>query len=315
MCWQQVQRGGVVVTNPNPGAGAHNSATNGDLDAAYALLLAANKWGCERYRERALAVCKALLQWCIHPRTNVLTVGDWCQPVVPQHAISRHSDYMLTHLALFAQEDTANRQNWTAVFDATRAALVQLSSLHTTGLVPDFAQLDAVDEMYRPPSGRVLETDNDPHFFYNACRVPWRLAVYYHETKDEAVLPALLAMQMFFESQQEVVAGYTLEGKPLADYPAIPFLAPVWCLFEVMGSGHSRRVAAAIEGLQAQGYASYYGETIELLCLLQLQLQDEKVSAREVGLVTNDDVCPSEGNLLRVVLSGSDAGVSLQIKS
>lgn len=53
------------------------------------------------------------------------------------------------------------------------------------------------------------------------------------ETGDERVKPILAALVAFFESQNVILAGYTLDGVPLEPYTHICFQAPVWCLFKV----------------------------------------------------------------------------------
>ncbi len=65
------------------------------------------------------------------------------------------------------------------------------------------------------------------------CRAPWRLAVYYLQSRDERILPLLQAQLRFFEGQKLISAGYKLDGTALADYSNIAFQAPVWCLFQV----------------------------------------------------------------------------------
>lgn len=50
---------------------------------------------------------------------QVLTLGDWCVPGHELRAVARPSDFMLTHLALFAAEDEDNVKTWGACFDAT----------------------------------------------------------------------------------------------------------------------------------------------------------------------------------------------------
>lgn len=40
-------------------------------------------------------------------------------------------------------------------------------------------------------------------------------------------------MVSFFESQDTILAGYTLDGTPLESYTHICFQAPVWCLLKV----------------------------------------------------------------------------------
>jgi len=42
----------------------------------------------------------------------------------------------------------------------------------------------------------------------------------------------------FFEAQETVVAGYTLDGLPLEKYTHTCFQAPVWCLFSVRSQKH-----------------------------------------------------------------------------
>ena len=65
------------------------------------------------------------------------------------------------------------------------------------------------------------------------CRVPWRLAVYYSQSKDERILPLLQVQQHFFEKQEQIWAGYKLDGTPLNTFSDIAFQAPVWSLFKV----------------------------------------------------------------------------------
>ena len=50
---------------------------------------------------------------------QVLTLGDWCVPGHKLHGIARPSDFMLTHLSMFAAEDRDNVATWAACFDAT----------------------------------------------------------------------------------------------------------------------------------------------------------------------------------------------------
>ena len=52
--WPQVLRGNKIFTNP--GGNGRSSATDGDMDAAYALLLAGKKWKDQSYTERGIKV-------------------------------------------------------------------------------------------------------------------------------------------------------------------------------------------------------------------------------------------------------------------
>ena len=53
----QVLREGKVFTNPDDDANGTGNATDGDLDAAYALFLAAREWEEVAYKKRGIEVC------------------------------------------------------------------------------------------------------------------------------------------------------------------------------------------------------------------------------------------------------------------
>ena len=57
----QVLRNGSILINPDDDANATSSAPDGDLDAAYALLLAGRKWHDASYTERGVKVTAAHL--------------------------------------------------------------------------------------------------------------------------------------------------------------------------------------------------------------------------------------------------------------
>ena len=64
------------------------------------------------------------------------------------------------------------------------------------------------------------------------------------------MLPVLEALTAFFEGQDIVTAGYTLEGRHLANFSHLSFTAPVCCLFKVgrdRGSGFRFRCAHAVD--------------------------------------------------------------------
>lgn len=55
----QVLREGRVFTNPDDDANGTGNATDGDLDAAYALFLAAREWKEAAYKRRGTEVCSS----------------------------------------------------------------------------------------------------------------------------------------------------------------------------------------------------------------------------------------------------------------
>lgn len=59
------------------------------------------------------------------------------------------------------------------------------------------------------------------------------------------VLPILRALTAFFEGQDVVTAGYTLDGRHLANFSHLSFTAPVCCLFKVGGRTDGRHSSVA----------------------------------------------------------------------
>ena len=60
-----------------------NSASDGDLNIAFGLLLAHMQWGSTgpiNYRAEALKVLAAIRQHVIHPATDLVQMGDWVAP-------------------------------------------------------------------------------------------------------------------------------------------------------------------------------------------------------------------------------------------
>jgi hypothetical protein len=116
------------------------SATDGDLDIAYGLLLAHRQWGSKGaidYLGVARRTLAGILAEDIHADMHLTTLGDWTRPDRPWYWNgSRHSDWMLGHFSVFAAATTDPR--WTVVRAAHLRQIRRLPS--RTGLLPDFVR-------------------------------------------------------------------------------------------------------------------------------------------------------------------------------
>ncbi len=63
---------GQIVFNPN---GGESSATDGDMDAAFALFLAASFWDEPAYQAAGVRVCAALYAGCFNKSTHVRSLS------------------------------------------------------------------------------------------------------------------------------------------------------------------------------------------------------------------------------------------------
>jgi hypothetical protein len=86
------------------------------------------------------------------------------------------------------------------------------------------------------------------------------------------VLPILEALTAFFEGQDVVTAGYTLEGKHLANFSHLSFTAPVCCLFKV---GRHRLTLGSINDQRSvQGIPDAHCMSTQLLVFHNLMVNE-----------------------------------------
>ncbi|KAF9933653.1 hypothetical protein FBU30_004896 [Linnemannia zychae] len=293
LAWQQIDDKAHRTYCSAPDGGS-NSATDGDVDVATALFYASRVWGrspCGRYdyRQIAIPLCKAILEHEINPYTFLPTLGDWVKIPKPPaggiHAfgytggaqygeeseykdVTRPSDFILSGFLTFYNEDVERSDQWRKVLDSIITTIQHQLALNPTGLIADFLKQSS-NGYYEPSTKKILESDNDKDFNWNSCRVPWRLSIYYLLTMDERIRPALMAQSNFFGSLSEINAGYHLNGQRISDrsYADLSYTAPASVVMWAMQHPRLNRVLTEMDDLA--GDRSYFGDSIQLLCLLQ----------------------------------------------
>ena len=152
------------------------SATDGDMDIAYALLLADKQWGslgAINYKEEALSRIKAIYKEDVNKTDFNLLIGDQAEQ---NDTHTRPSDFMPAHIKAFKSVDTANASGWQKVIDRIYSIVqyqYEKGGSAETGLMPDFMVKEGGN--WVPVKGVYIESINDGDYSYNACRVPWRL--------------------------------------------------------------------------------------------------------------------------------------------
>lgn len=152
-----------------------NSATDGDLDIAFALLLADKQWssgGAIDYRGLAEAILAGIRAGEVDSSSSYVNLGDWTSG--EYYDATRSSDFMPAHLASFAAA-TGNGA-WSDVRDGSYQIIeaVQTGYAPQTGLLPDFIASPLANP--QPARANFLEGSSDGRYGYNACRDPWRIA-------------------------------------------------------------------------------------------------------------------------------------------
>ncbi|GGN09446.1 hypothetical protein GCM10011609_56490 [Lentzea pudingi] len=209
-----------------------DGATDGDMDVAYGLLLADRQWGSTGtydYRQLAIRHINAIKASEVNPQTNLLKLGDWSSAGDQYYYLSRSSDWMVDHFRAFrkATGDGA----WDTIRTAHQNVISSLQQNHApnTGLLPDF--VENTNSAARPPAGQVLESVNDGKYYWNACRVPWRIGADAVTSGDSQSLAAARKLNTWVKAKtggnpDGIAMGYQLNGTQISGGSAAAFFAP-----------------------------------------------------------------------------------------
>ncbi|MEM7698037.1 MAG: glycosyl hydrolase family 8 [Verrucomicrobiota bacterium] len=230
-------------------------ATDGDLDIAFALLLAGQKWDDSNLLSEGLALVTAIRETLVRDDFS-LRRGDWD---VTQHAV-RLSDVMPTHFRLFGTVDDADF--WNAVEQMHYEIIEETMGQH--GAFPDFVIFS--DDSWQPAPPNFLESPHDGEFYYNACRVPWRLAAaaLEHDCENARSILATFGGGIGKVENHDFKAGYQHDGSPVNTWTDGAFTAPH--LVSLMVNDRSPEMRSAFAA-HLTARENYYADSIRLFCL------------------------------------------------
>jgi endoglucanase len=251
-----------------------DSATDGDLDIAYALLLADRQWGsCDGidYRAAALAVMTAIERCDVDIDDRYLLLGDWAGPGAgPEYRSTRTSDFVPDHFRSFGIASGATQWDGLTTSEYALFETMRTQYSPSAGLVPDFIVEPAGSPAPAPPG--FLETDGDGQYYNNACRVPWRIGTDYvlHGSAESAAF--LGPLNAWIQAQttgdpSRIAAGYDLDGTPLRDWATLAFIAP-FGVAAMADPAHPEWLDSIWNWTVAAEPTGYYGDTLKLLAML-----------------------------------------------
>jgi endo-1,4-beta-D-glucanase Y len=143
-----------------------NTATDADEDIAFALVIAAARFGDRRYQERAARVVRA-----IRTVTGIEMAGGWF-PAAGNWAVRERivnlSYFTPYAYPYFARLDPEGR--WTNVIDAGYTLLARATA-GARRLPPDFMTLGPAGDIAALPAPSTLSR----RFSFDAARIPWRV--------------------------------------------------------------------------------------------------------------------------------------------
>lgn len=267
MSWQQ--------PNCSTTGGNDDAATDGDIDIAYALLLADAQWGSAgaiNYLQEGKNIINALMASEIHPTSYHTLLGDWASSA-SDLKLSRTSDFILDHFKAF--ETATGDVKWHNVYEKTQNLVAYLQSATAnpslTGLLPDFIQ-NADTPTPTIPAGQVLETPQDGWYNWNACRDPWRLGTDYLITGDARSKTSANMIINWLVSKSTNPANFTcdtpLNGSGTTS-GELAFVAP-YMVGMMVDASHQSVLNATYDWVINASISSftYFHNTIKMLCLL-----------------------------------------------
>ncbi len=246
------------------------TATDGDLDIAYALVLAHYQWGSEGridYLSEAKSVINAIKSYEINQnnkRVMICDSYDWTNE--GQREVSRCSDWMTDHFQTFYE--VTNDSFWKSVASNIYSMYSSLSSSYSpnTGLVPDFIN-------GTPPSP--YSYDGKTHYSYDACRFPWRIATDFIHNKNSSAKTVCAkignwAIDEAAGDPYNLKAEYQLNGTAVNDFSSAAFMAPFLCACSAVSTAASQALIDKGWSILKVEKEEYYEDSINLLCLLLL---------------------------------------------
>ncbi|WP_327087225.1 glycosyl hydrolase family 8 [Nonomuraea sp. NBC_01738] len=236
-----------------------DSATDGDLDVAFGLLMADRQWG-GGYRAEAVRRIAAIKKSEVNPDTKLVKLGDWATPDEPLAKVSRTSDWMIDHFRAFEKIDP----EWGAIRQAHQKLIAEIPG--DTGLLPDFVKNG------KPVKGEVLEDAHDGDYNWNALRDPWRIGADAVTSGDPASTAAARKLSTWIArtgDPSRIAAGYTLAGKPIEEGPEPAFVTPfaVAALVQPGGQAWLDELWAYLDA-QRYGKKDYFAATVGLQVMI-----------------------------------------------
>ncbi|PEF41761.1 glycosyl hydrolase family 8 [Bacillus wiedmannii] len=259
---------GWVVADSKKAQGHFDSATDGDLDIAYSLLLAHKQWGSNgtvNYLKEAQDMITKGIKASNVTNNNRLNLGDWDSK---NSLDTRPSDWMMSHLRAF-YEFTGDK-TWLTVINNLYDVYTQFSNKYSqnTGLISDFV----VKTPPQPaPKDFLDESEYTNTYYYNASRVPLRIVMDYamYGEKRSKVISDKVSSWIQNKTNgnpSKIVDGYQLNGSNIGSYPTAVFVSP-FIAASTTKSDNQKWVNSGWDWMKNKK-ESYFSDSYNLLTML-----------------------------------------------
>lgn len=256
-----------LVAKNEKKSGDSDSATDGDMDIAYSLILADRQWGSggaiDYLGQAKNTITNGVKKGDMGPNGRT-DLGDWDDD--PWN--TRSSDWMPDHMRAFKK--VTGDAYWSQAASTVYSLIgsIQKSYSPKTGLVPDFV----IGSTPKPAPKNYLD-EGTVDFSWNACRFPWRIAMDYGLYGKSQAKDALTPVMSWIVAKtgnnpSKIKAGYRLNGDQQASYSDSAFTAPMvaGATIDAKYQSFLNKGWDLIEGSEQD----YYGDTLTLLSMLHI---------------------------------------------
>jgi|GEM_PF-717423 len=250
------------------------SATDGDMDIAYSLLLAHFQWGSTgaiNYLDAAKKMITSGLKVSYISSALRLRLAD--DEEYDDYS-TRPSDWMFDHIHAFATH--TNDTKWNDLANNLYSVYNQIIAGYSsnTGLISDFVMY-ANPQPAPPNQPQADEGPTTGKYYYNACRVPLRVVMDYAQYATPAAKTIANKIVTWSKtatggSPAKIRAGYELNGTPLSgsNYETAVFIAPIVA---------AATCDAAHQSFLNSGWSTiknmregYFEDTYNMICMLYI---------------------------------------------
>lgn len=224
--------------------GGLNSASDGDSDIAFSLVLAASRWQQSSYLEEAKKIIPQIWE------QEVISIGgvnylaaDDIEKVSQTDAVINPSYFSPYAYRIFAKVDKTH--DWNGLvkdsYDTIDRVLAsKLDKASSAGLPPDWFMLDKTTGEIKPPAGNLTT-----NYGFDASRIPWRLALDYQWNQEPRARNTLSRMQFIgdrWSDKSRLDAVYAHDGSVVGNYEKLSFYGGNIGYFIVMQPDQAKEV-------------------------------------------------------------------------
>ncbi|GAB1857129.1 hypothetical protein MHTCC0001_19650 [Flavobacteriaceae bacterium MHTCC 0001] len=244
-----------------------NGATDAELDAAIALMVADKKWGntgAIHYKNDAVALIGKIKAHEVEAGTNVLKPGD-----VWGGSDTTNPSYFATGYFRAFGTYTNDTTFWNAVADKCYAIISANLSKQSAvyNLVSDWTEADG--DYSTNASGYDYQ---GKFYYYDAARTPWRIAVDYLWYGDTKALNYLNLCNNFVDNAggfDKIYPGYSQSGVAINTSYKDPTFTGAYATAGMVSSNQNY-INSGYTELKAQSTSAYFGATLRAIYMFVL---------------------------------------------